>query len=270
MVNRGASQGCITCRQRHVKCDESKPQCKRCLRLVRECVGYGKKGLLVRFKNESGRLSGRPSDQRRRVSNRSLAKPTAATMTMTTKAMTKATTTPTQLTPSASHDYTVILSSPPLVQQDLALSFFLTYVTGVGRNLESTRGFMEFVRPVLAAERHNSTLFAAVNAVAALLRLLLGHSSVSISRPTHLLNSSFAATSEGNQGPGGTRTRRDGARSLSALAYHEYISLRHRTVCRSAKFAGNPDFRAWAKELDFRAVSPIGLLITTDSRRVFA
>lgn len=220
MVNRGASQGCITCRQRHVKCDESKPQCKTCLRLGRECAGYGKKGLLVRFKDESGRFSGRPSHQRIRVSNRSLTKTTAATMT--TKATTKATTTPTQLAPSASHNYTAMLSSPSIIQQDLALSFFLTYVTGIGRNLESTRGFIEFVRPALASEHHNSALFAAVNAVATLLWVLLGHSSPSISRPTHLLNKALLRLQKAIGDP---EDRGRDATVLAALVLQAYETI---------------------------------------------
>ena len=34
------STGCSLCRQRHVKCDETKPDCNRCLRLGRACPGY--------------------------------------------------------------------------------------------------------------------------------------------------------------------------------------------------------------------------------------
>jgi Fungal Zn(2)-Cys(6) binuclear cluster domain/Fungal specific transcription factor domain len=215
MVNRGPSQGCITCKQRRVKCDDTKPQCKRCLRLGRECAGYEKKVFLVRFKNETGRLPVRPGDQGTCLSNRSLAKPTATTMA--TKAMTK----PTQLASSASHDC-VILTSPSLVQQDVALSFFLTYVTGVGRNLESTRGFMEFVRPVLAAEHHNSALFAAVNAVAALLWALLGHTSGSISQPTQLLSEALLRLQKAITNP--DERERD-ATVLAALVLQAYETI---------------------------------------------
>lgn len=34
------STGCSLCRQRHVKCDETKPDCNRCRRLGRSCPGY--------------------------------------------------------------------------------------------------------------------------------------------------------------------------------------------------------------------------------------
>jgi Fungal Zn(2)-Cys(6) binuclear cluster domain/Fungal specific transcription factor domain len=210
MVNRGASQGCITCRQRHVKCDEGKPQCNRCLSLGRECAGYGKKNLLVRFKNETGRLFGRPSDQGACPNNRSLAKPTAAT-----------TTTPTQLSPSSSHDYVIFLS-PPHVQQDLAVSFFLTYVTDIGRNMESTRGFMELVRPVIAAEHHNSALFAAVNAVAALVWARLGNPSVSTTRLTQLLNQALMRLQKAIRDP---EERGRDATVLAALVLQAYATI---------------------------------------------
>jgi hypothetical protein len=34
--------GCLTCRERHLKCDESKPTCNNCLKSQREC-NWGKK-----------------------------------------------------------------------------------------------------------------------------------------------------------------------------------------------------------------------------------
>jgi hypothetical protein len=32
--------GCITCKKRHVKCDETKPHCNNCLRNRGHCEGY--------------------------------------------------------------------------------------------------------------------------------------------------------------------------------------------------------------------------------------
>ncbi|KAH8800355.1 hypothetical protein F5884DRAFT_810084 [Xylogone sp. PMI_703] len=32
--------GCITCKNRHVKCDETKPSCQRCTSTKRKCEGY--------------------------------------------------------------------------------------------------------------------------------------------------------------------------------------------------------------------------------------
>ncbi|KIW84726.1 hypothetical protein Z517_00114 [Fonsecaea pedrosoi CBS 271.37] len=32
--------GCVTCKARHLKCDEERPSCQRCIRSKRECKGY--------------------------------------------------------------------------------------------------------------------------------------------------------------------------------------------------------------------------------------
>ncbi|KAF5637095.1 transcriptional regulatory moc3 [Fusarium sp. NRRL 25303] len=133
MVNRGASQGCVTCRQRRVKCDERKPWCKACLRLGIECTGYEKRGL--RFKDETVRY-----------------RADSAAVTRVSKHAKQ-----------SSLERTII-QVPSDHPQDLAVPFFLTYVTDVGRSLESTRGFLEFVRPALASERHDSALSTAVTA----------------------------------------------------------------------------------------------------------
>ncbi|KAF8853456.1 hypothetical protein BDZ45DRAFT_78031 [Acephala macrosclerotiorum] len=34
------AQGCITCKKRHLRCDERKPGCKRCINSGRTCEGY--------------------------------------------------------------------------------------------------------------------------------------------------------------------------------------------------------------------------------------
>ncbi|KAG5794604.1 hypothetical protein H9Q69_006366 [Fusarium xylarioides] len=143
MVNRGASQGCVTCRQRRVKCDERKPWCKACLRLGIECTGYEKRGL--RFKDETFRY-GANSAAVTRVSKRAK---------------------------QSSYERTII-RLPSDHPQDLAVPFFLTYVTDVGRSLESTRGFLEFVRPALASERHDSALSTAVTATSIKIWSMIG------------------------------------------------------------------------------------------------
>ncbi|RGP78895.1 transcription factor [Fusarium longipes] len=70
----------------------------------------------------------------------------------------------------------------------MAVSFFLRYVTDVGRNMESTRGFLELVRPVLASEPQDSTLAAAVMATSIKLWALLRPSDVANSLPIKLYN----------------------------------------------------------------------------------
>lgn len=46
----GKSQGCLTCRQRKIRCDLKKPNCSQCQRTKRECGGYVK---AVVFLNQS-------------------------------------------------------------------------------------------------------------------------------------------------------------------------------------------------------------------------
>ncbi|EEY23669.1 conserved hypothetical protein [Verticillium alfalfae VaMs.102] len=38
--NAKAKTGCITCKKRHVKCDETKPHCRKCLAIRGHCEGY--------------------------------------------------------------------------------------------------------------------------------------------------------------------------------------------------------------------------------------
>ncbi|OBS22719.1 hypothetical protein FPOA_09051 [Fusarium poae] len=73
-------------------------------------------------------------------------------------------------------------------QQDMAVAFFLTYVTDVGRNMESTRGFLELVRPVLATEPQDSALSIAVTATSIKLWALLRPTDVDGSLPIKLYN----------------------------------------------------------------------------------
>ncbi|KAF5543863.1 transcriptional regulatory moc3 [Fusarium napiforme] len=156
MVNRGASQGCVTCRQRRVRCDERKPWCRACLRLGIECTGYEKRGL--RFKDESVRY-----------------RADAAAVTRVSKR-----------TKQSSLERTII-RLPSDHPQDLAVPFFLTYVTDVGRSLESTRGFLEFVRPALASERHDSALSTAVTATSIKIWSMIGKLPSSSPLPYQLL-----------------------------------------------------------------------------------
>ncbi|EKJ72222.1 hypothetical protein FPSE_07598 [Fusarium pseudograminearum CS3096] len=91
----------------------------------------------------------------------------------------------------------------------MAVSFFLTYVTDVGRNMESTRGFLELVRPVLATESQDSALSGAVKATSIKLWALLRPSDVADSLPIKLYNQALeklqcAVNSPEEQGKGAT------------------------------------------------------------------
>ncbi|OGM43952.1 hypothetical protein ABOM_007991 [Aspergillus bombycis] len=53
MVNRGRSKGCVTCKQRRVKCDEAKPECWHCQRLGLHCEGYETKYRNLKFRDQT-------------------------------------------------------------------------------------------------------------------------------------------------------------------------------------------------------------------------
>lgn len=195
MVNRGASQGCITCRQRRVKCDENKPQCKTCIRLGRDCEGYGKRNGPLKFRHQTGRYSRKPCSKDTPISisdgDHAPAKTMAKTTTDEAKVTAKRTAKPMAIVKN--HSSTApctsyaIPSSPSMYQQDVAVSFFLTYCTLVGRSLESTRGFLEFVCPVLATQAQDSALVAAVTASATKLWARLSRGQVPAELQTQLL-----------------------------------------------------------------------------------
>lgn len=196
MVNRGASRGCVTCRQRRVKCDETKPFCRVCLRLGLECAGY--MGPRLRFKDETIRYLGKQRAQVTRVNNRNQ-----------------------HLTKTIPNTNT-IPSFPSHSPQDLAVPFFLTYITDVGRSMESTRGFLEFVRPVLASENPSSALSAAVNAVAVKVWTMIGHNHVSDSLPTQLLCQALVRLRQATNDP---EERARDATVLAALVLQMHDTL---------------------------------------------
>lgn len=52
MVNHGRSNGCATCKQRRVKCDQARPKCQACQRLGLHCGGYKMKHAL-KFRDQT-------------------------------------------------------------------------------------------------------------------------------------------------------------------------------------------------------------------------
>ncbi|KAF5609685.1 transcriptional regulatory moc3 [Fusarium subglutinans] len=192
MVNRGASQGCVTCRHRRVKCDERKPWCKACLRLGIECTGYEKRGL--RFKDETARYGAN-----------------LAAVTHVSKRMKQ-----------PSHERTIV-RLPSHHPQDLAVPFFLTYVTDVGRSLESTRGFLEFVRPALASERHDSALSTAVTATSIKIWSMIGKLPPSSPLPYQLLVKALNRLHQATEEPT-ERGRDETVLSALVLQMHDTLS----------------------------------------------
>ncbi|KAH7394190.1 hypothetical protein DE146DRAFT_757667 [Phaeosphaeria sp. MPI-PUGE-AT-0046c] len=133
MVNRGRSGGCITCKKRHVKCDEGKPNCWRCRRLGVDCEGY-KTELLFRDQNYKFSLIKRDSDIAVRGS-------------------------------------LLVLPPSPSVP-DSAVAFYLRHYADYGRDNAYARGFFEVLIPVYRSQVHDSALSHAVSALASLVLAL--------------------------------------------------------------------------------------------------
>ncbi|GKZ26401.1 hypothetical protein AbraIFM66951_003163 [Aspergillus brasiliensis] len=130
MVNHGPSGGCVTCKKRRVKCDESKPACQACQRLNLPCGGYKPKPVRIRFKDQTSKFGSE-----------------RASMEVVRQQ---------QWVPS--------LRS--LAEPDPAVPFFIRHYAIMGRDMKSTRGFFEILGPVYASQQQNSALSLAVSAVA--------------------------------------------------------------------------------------------------------
>ena len=122
MVNRGCSGGCVTCKDRRVKCDEAKPDCRACQRLRLRCGGYRAKPARLKFKDQGHKFN---KDQGHKFN-------------------------------SGPHRAVVLsrangVEHPgpgPLINLDIAVPFFLRNYADLGRDMESTRGFFELLIPV--------------------------------------------------------------------------------------------------------------------------
>jgi hypothetical protein len=132
MVNRGRSAGCVTCKERRIKCDETKPQCGQCQRLKLCCGGYKTKPANPRFKDQNHKFC-------------------AAVVAGRTFGI---------------QDQTAVPGPSPLAAPNSAVPFFLGHYASMGRDMESARGFFEVLIPVYCSQRQDSALSLAVSAVA--------------------------------------------------------------------------------------------------------
>lgn len=149
MVNRGRSGGCITCKGRRVKCDETKPKCRACQRLGYKCEGYQTKYSSLKFKDQNYRFQSPESSSR------------------------------------ASSAETQVSSPRSPADPDTSVSFFLQYYAGMGRNMGSARGFFEVLIPVFNSQPQDSALSLAVSAVASEVLSLWRHDHRQSSRETY-------------------------------------------------------------------------------------
>lgn len=130
MVNRGRSEGCVTCKQRRVKCDEARPKCRSCQRLGLRCGGYKTICSDLRFIDQSHKFNIKKNRNGAVGVHNKLPNP-------------------------------CLLAEP-----DTAVPFFLSHYASMGRDIRSARGFYEILIPVYCSQPWDSALSLAVSAVA--------------------------------------------------------------------------------------------------------
>ncbi|UPL02672.1 hypothetical protein LCI18_013606 [Fusarium solani-melongenae] len=153
MVNRGRSGGCVTCKERRVKCDEAKPECRSCQRLKLRCGGYNRpkpkpKYVKLKFRDQNYKFCTNTNQHDRDV--------------------VKTTTSPSPSSGSDAQDREVMrtLTSRRLSEPDTAVPFFLGHYARIGRDMGSTRGFFEMLIPAYFSQQQESALSLAVSALA--------------------------------------------------------------------------------------------------------
>ena len=153
MVNRGRSRGCVTCKQRRVKCDEAKPKCRACQRLQFRCGGYDTtKYAKVKFKDQSHKFSINTDHV---IHSHSLDSVRPRTNQR-------------WLSDSDAQDQEVArgLTSRRPSELDTAVPFYLGHYASMGRDLGSTRGFFEMLIPAYSSQQEGSALSLAVSVLA--------------------------------------------------------------------------------------------------------
>lgn len=155
MVNRGRSAGCLTCKQRRVKCDELKPACGACRRLKLRCQGYARPSgyAKLKFRDENHKFA---TDTNQRVDagcNGDVSE--ASTILRRSHASC-----------SQLCDFNSTITLRRISEPDTAVLFYLSNYASAGRDMCSTRGFFEMLIPTYFAQPQDSALTLAVSVLA--------------------------------------------------------------------------------------------------------
>ncbi|KAI8670789.1 Zn(2)-C6 fungal-type domain-containing protein [Fusarium keratoplasticum] len=133
------SRGCQMCRARRIKCDETKPTCNQCAKSRRQCPGYKDEFDLV-FRNET-----QATERRARKANKKAMAQKQGKATSSRDAPKTSTTT------KPNPDQSIITTLQLPVDQQATCHFLSNFVLLPSH--DSTRGWMEFVVPLLKAEK---------------------------------------------------------------------------------------------------------------------
>lgn len=201
MVNRGPSGGCVTCKKRRVKCDEQRPECRRCKTHGVVCDGYVKQPAELKFIDQGRKFAVapcpvrtppspvcKPSKQREGVkilpntiSPSYIQNQHSRRFVKVIKRQSAAVRTNAKL--ERTQDQLLSSIPRPLAQLDIAVPFFLTHYASLGRDTQSARGYFEMLVPVYTSQRQDSALVLAVSAVASEILSLWRHRGDSFKSP---------------------------------------------------------------------------------------
>lgn len=143
----------MTCKQRRVKCDEAKPECRACQRLTLRCGGYNwAKYAKLKFKDQNHKFC---TNTNQDVNSHS-------------RNVVKVATSPGRSSESDVQELEVVraLTARRPSEPDTAVPFYLGHYASMGRDLGSTRGFFEMLIPAYFSEREESALSLAVSVLA--------------------------------------------------------------------------------------------------------
>ncbi|KAK3936900.1 hypothetical protein QBC46DRAFT_461206 [Diplogelasinospora grovesii] len=171
------SRGCQMCRTRRIKCDETKPTCNQCTKSRRQCPGYKDEFDLV-FRNET-----KATERRAKKATKKAAAAAAATATTTTAQRVMGSAGQEPISPASSSvgggdelspTFKDMIKSPfelaviPAIQippETRATCHFVSNFVLIPRQ-GGTRGFMDYLVPLMKSESANSHLQHAFNACA--------------------------------------------------------------------------------------------------------
>lgn len=135
----------MTCKQRRVKCDEAKPECRVCQRLKLRCGGYLTKYARLKFRDQNCKFR----------NDRSV----------------------------AVQEQVPVPRLRRLSEPDTAVPFFLGHYVRLGRDMGSTRGFFEMLIPAYFSQPQDSALSLALTALASEVLSLWRHDAGSFRAP---------------------------------------------------------------------------------------
>ncbi|PNH26641.1 hypothetical protein VD0002_g10095 [Verticillium dahliae] len=151
------SRGCQMCRTRRIKCDETKPTCNQCTKSRRQCPGYKDEFDLV-FRNETKATERRAQKANRKALGKGKdVEPPAQPQVQVTKSASSS--------PASQDGFSIVIPMLDVPVEQMASCHFVSNYVLIPRQ-GSTRGFHEYLLPLLKSEMPSSHLHHAFNACA--------------------------------------------------------------------------------------------------------